>query len=98
MENHNKAVNTLNSCARHALHPKPFLLFICSCLVPVIVHSAFYNDRPINIMESCSWSLPECKLPRTGNCVAHTVPENKDPDEEHRESLHVSGIILIYSS
>lgn len=96
--NNNKAVNALNICARHALHPKSFLLFICSSLVPVIVHSAFYNDRRINIIELCSWSMPECKLPHTGNCVAHSVPENKDPDNEHGDSLDVSGITLIYSS
>lgn len=84
---------------RHFLHPEPFLLFIGSCLVPVIVHSAFYNDRRINIIEPCSWSTPECKLPHTGNCVMHSVPENKDPDNENGDSsVDVSGSVLIYGS
>lgn len=89
----------MNIYARHALHPESFLLFICFCLVPVIVHSAFYNDRRINIIELCSWSVPECKLPHTGNCAMHSVPENKDTDNENgASSLNVSGITLIYKS
>lgn len=83
----------LNICARHSLHLTSFLLFTCSCLVPVIVRSAFCNDRRINITELCSWSMPECKLPHTGNCVMHSVPEKKDPDNENGDSsLNVSGI------
>lgn len=70
-----------------------------SCLVPVIVHSAFYNDRHINIIKPCSWSMPECKLPHTGNRAMHLVPENKDPHNENGDScVDARGIMVIYGS